>query len=109
MNLTEEEAILFNPKRFAIVTVLYLRGPQTMAELKKAVGLTWGDLDSNLRYLARNKLVEIRKTIIRAGPRTIIKLTSKGEESYKSLVEKLKKSKTYKVREKKEVKSYTYK
>ena len=39
LNLSEEEAILFNPKRFAIATVLYLRGPQTMAELKKAVGL----------------------------------------------------------------------
>ena len=85
LNLTEEEALLFNPKRFAIATVLYLRGTQTMAELKKAVGLTWGDLDSNLRY-PRKQLVEIQRTITRAGPRTIIKLTRKGEASYKSLV-----------------------
>ena len=89
MKLTEIEAVLFNAKRFTITTVLYIRGPQTMAQLRKATGLSWGDLDSNIRYLEKKGLVRSRKIITKEGPRTLVELTENGGEAYVSLVSKL--------------------
>ena len=89
MKLTEIEAMLFNAKRFTITTVLYVRGPQTMAQLRKATGLSWGDLDSNIRYLEKKGLVKSRKVITKNGPRTLVELTENGEKAYASLVSKL--------------------
>ena len=76
---------LFSPKRFEIATVLLALGPMTMAELRRATGLTWGDLDSNLRYLEREGLVRTRKVVTRGGPRTLVSLTREGEEAYREL------------------------
>ena len=81
--------ILFNAKRFTIATMLYLRGKLTMAELHKYTGLTWGDLDSNIRILSKHGLVESKKTITRGGVRTIIQLTEEGEKTYEELSEAL--------------------
>lgn len=89
MKLTDTEAALFNAKRFTITTVLYIRRPQTMAQLRKATGLSWGDLDSNIRYLEKKRLVKSRKVVTKEGPRTLVELTENGEKAYVSLVSKL--------------------
>lgn len=83
--LSEKARILFNPKRFEIATILFLRGKTTMAVLRRATGLSWGDLDSNLRYMETKGLVNLRKTLTRRGPRTIVELTSKGVKAYVEL------------------------
>ncbi len=89
MKLTDTETVLFNAKRFTIATVLYVRGSQTMAQLRKATGLSWGDLDSNIRYLEKRGLVKSRKVVTKEGPRTLVELTENGEKAYVSLVSKL--------------------
>lgn len=85
MQLSREAQIIFNHKRFIIATILYIRGSLTMAQLKKATNLSWGDLDSNIRYLHRHGLVTYRKTITESGPRSIVALTKKGAEAYNEL------------------------
>lgn len=77
--------VLFNAKRFIIATILYIRGQLTMAELQRYTGLSWGDLDSNVRMLSKYGLVEARKVLTESGPRTRLRLTRKGEEAYEKL------------------------
>ncbi len=83
------DKVLVNPKRFMIATILYLRGPTTMAELQRMLGLSWGDLDSQLRALKANGYISTRKIITRSGPRTLAELTPKGRASYENLLDTL--------------------
>ena len=83
------DKVLVNPKRFMIATILYLRGPTTMAELQRILGLSWGDLDSQLRTLRDNGYISTRKIITRSGPRTLAELTPKGRTTYEKLLDTL--------------------
>ncbi len=80
---------LMNPKRFLIATLLYVLGPRTMGELFKALGLTWGDLDSNIRRLRERGYVRTKKVLTLRGPRTLVELTEEGIREYERLVEEL--------------------
>ncbi|MEB3851413.1 MAG: MarR family winged helix-turn-helix transcriptional regulator [Desulfurococcales archaeon] len=85
-------AELFNPKRFAIASLLYLRGPLTMGELQRATGLSWGDLDYNVRLLSRRGLVGSRRVLTGRGPRVVVFLTRDGVRAYEELVSYLRRS-----------------
>ncbi len=76
---------LLSAKRFLIATLLYLRGDMIMSQLRKATGLSWGDLESNIRTLEEYGIVVSRKIITLNGPRTIIYLTPQGIEAYEQL------------------------
>ncbi len=76
---------LLSAKRFLIATLLYLRGDMIMSQLRKATGLSWGDLESNIRTLEEYGIVVSRKIITLNGPRTIIYLTPHGIEAYEQL------------------------
>ncbi|ABL78353.1 transcriptional regulator [Thermofilum pendens] len=79
------DPFLMNYKRFAIVTLLYAVGPMTVGELKRALGFSWGDLDSKLRSLEERGYVSARKVLTLAGPRTLVELTEKGVRAYEEL------------------------
>ncbi|MCE4611416.1 MAG: transcriptional regulator [Desulfurococcales archaeon] len=81
--------VLARPKRLAITALLYLRGPATMAELRRALGLSWGDLDSNLRALREAGYVEVRRIPTLRGPRTVVSLTQLGRKRFEDTVEAL--------------------
>jgi len=87
--LSGDEAVLFHPKRFAIASILYLRGEVSMAQLRRATGLTWGDLDYNLRILRERGLAETRRVPTSEGPRVLARLTPRGARAYERLVEYL--------------------
>lgn len=80
---------LMNSKRFLIATLLYVLRPRTMGELFKALGLTWGSLDSNVRRLRERGYVRTRRVLTLGGPRTLVELTEEGIREYESLVEEL--------------------
>ena len=82
---------LMSAKRFLIITTLYLFGPKTEAELVKALNISWGDLDSNLRRLREKGYIEEKKIFTPLGPRTAIKLTNLGIQEYAKLVDELRK------------------
>ncbi len=79
--------VLARPKRLAIAALLYLRGPTTMAELRRALGMSWGDLDSNLRALREAGYVEVRKIPTLKGPRTMVTLTQLGRKRFEETVD----------------------
>ena len=80
---------LMNPKRFSIVTYLYVFGPRTMSELVRALKLTWGDLDSNIRRLREKGYVSTRRQLTLRGPRVFVELTDKGRRAYEELARRL--------------------
>jgi len=91
--LKEVDGDLLNPKRFMIVTLLYALGPMSLRELRRALGLTWGDLDSNVRRLAEKGYVKLWRGL-GSGPRVLevkIGLTELGEAEYEKLVAELRK------------------
>jgi len=82
---------LLNPKRFMIMTLLYALGPMSLRELRRALGLTWGDLDSNVRRLAEKGYVKLWRGL-GSGPRVLevkIALTERGEAEYEKLAARL--------------------
>ncbi len=80
---------LMNPKRFSIVTYLYVFGSKTMAELVRALGLSWGDLDSNIRRLREKGYVHTKRQLTLKGPRVFVELTDRGRRAYEELAHKL--------------------
>ncbi|MCE4624246.1 MAG: transcriptional regulator [Desulfurococcales archaeon] len=89
MKLSKEARTIFNPKRFEIVTLLIVLEKMTMKQLKEATGLTWGDLNSNIKQLEKYKIVKTKKIITKKGPRTLVTLTSTGLKAYKELTKYL--------------------
>ena len=83
------DRVLFNPKRFMIAVFLYLHGPTTMADLQRALGLSWGDLDSNIRRLREAGYVEVRKVPAADRPRTVVRLTAEGVRRLEELMVRL--------------------
>ena len=82
---------IFNPKRFAIMTVIFLFKEMTESDLAKAVGVSWGSLSTHLRRLEERKYIERKKVITTRGIRTIVRITKNGYLRYKEEVEKLRK------------------
>jgi len=79
---------IFNPKRFAIMTVLFLFRKVTAGDLVKATGISWGSLSTHLSRLEKKGYVRRRKSIIKEGVRTVVEIT---EESYRKYGNELKK------------------
>lgn len=76
---------LLSPKRLMLFTILYVSGPKTEADLAKALGLSWGDIDSNIRRLTKKGYIEVRKVITIKGPRTLVSITEEGVREYRNL------------------------
>jgi len=49
---------VFNPKRFAILTVLFLFKEMTEGDLVKATGLSWGCLSTHVKRLEEKGFLE---------------------------------------------------
>ncbi|WP_457548441.1 transcriptional regulator [Archaeoglobus sp.] len=81
--------VVFHPKRFAILTVLFLFKEMTEGELAKAVGISWGSLSTHLKRLEEEGYIERRKAITIRGVRTVVKITKFGYSKYREEVEKL--------------------
>lgn len=74
---------IISPKRLMLLTVLYVSGPKTEGELHRMLGISWGDLDSNIRRLMKKGYVEKRRKLTPMGPRTVIILTEDGVNAYR--------------------------
>ncbi|RLF04434.1 MAG: transcriptional regulator [Thermoprotei archaeon] len=83
------DPFLMNYKRFMIMTLLYALGSMTMSELRRALGLSWGDLDSKVRSLEERGYVTTRKVLTLSGPRTLVELTEEGLKEYEQLSREL--------------------
>jgi len=84
-----DEEVL-NPKRFVILSVLFLFKRMTEGELAKAAEIHWGSLSTHLNRLEKRGYIKRRKSITRRGVRTIVEITEYGYKKYCEEIEKLK-------------------
>jgi DNA-binding MarR family transcriptional regulator len=76
--LLSKDSPLSNPTRLAILLTLVRDGAQPMSDLKEALSLTYGNLDSHLKRLTKEGYVRSKKAFTRKGIRTLIMATRKG-------------------------------
>jgi len=94
--LLSSESKLSSPVRLGIMILLKTKSKMIFSEIQKALRLTSGNLDSHLKHLEKSGYVHIKKGLSLKGPRTIIEITSEGEEELKRYVSKLKVALSYK-------------
>jgi predicted ArsR family transcriptional regulator len=81
------DALLHQPVRTQIAAYLAGRGEATFAELKRALGVTDGNLDAHLNKLLDAGYLECRKETSSAGrPQTVFSLTVHGREAFAAYV-----------------------
>lgn len=88
--LLSSESKLSSPVRLGIMILLRTKSKMIFSEIQKALRLTSGNLDSHLKHLEKSGYVHIKKGLSLKGPRTIIEITSEGEEELQRYVSKLK-------------------
>ena len=89
MNVDFNEEI-FNPKRFLIMTVLFIFRSMAEGDLVKLTGIDWGSLSTHLSRLENAGYIERKKAIVRGRVRTVVKITEKGYSTYVNEVKKIK-------------------
>ena len=88
---TELDPILMNPTRFIIATTLYLFGQKKEGDLKKILGIPWGNLSTHLRRLEEAGYIKRRHVLTVRGPRVMVSLTERGLDAYSELSTTLRK------------------
>ena len=77
--------IVHNPTRLAIlIFLLSSRGKTSFTMIRKALGLTAGNLSSHITKLSQNELIIVEKLFIDAKPTTVISLNDKGSKAMKN-------------------------
>jgi predicted ArsR family transcriptional regulator len=83
--------ILHQPVRTRIVAYLAARGEATFNELKKALDITDGNLDSHMKKLVNADYIESRKQAATKGKQqTLYSLTDLGRQEFEHYIENLK-------------------
>ena len=86
------DKIIHEPARLAVLTILDAVESADFLYLQKATQLTKGNLSVHLTKLEDAGLIEIQKTFRGKIPRTLCHLTKKGEESFQTYKEQIKKA-----------------
>jgi DNA-binding transcriptional ArsR family regulator len=89
-DLTSVDKLIHEPARLAVLTILEAVESADFLYLKKATGLTKGNLSVHLQKLEEGGLIEIQKTFQGKYPRTLCKLTEKGKQAFDLYKDQLK-------------------
>ncbi len=89
-SLFSSKSKLSHPVRLGIMILLKRKNKMIFSDIQKVLQLTSGNLNSHLNHLERGDLVSVRKGLISKGPRTIVEITSQGEEELKTYLSRLK-------------------
>ncbi len=81
--------VLHQPVRTRIAAYLAARGEATFNELKKAIGITDGNLEAHMKKLVGAGYVETRKETGDGRPQTFYGLSSAGRAAFRSYVSAL--------------------
>ncbi len=85
-----KDPVIVNPVRLATLVYLIPREWVLVSELVKVLETTPGNMDSHLRVLQKEGLVEIKR-VFRKRPRVVVRITDKGVERTKKLLNALRK------------------
>ncbi len=85
------DKILHQPHRAEIMRLLVHEGTVSFQVLKEEFEFTDGNLSTHLHTLEKAKYVSLEKIYENNRPKTIVKITPKGKESFETYVEEIKK------------------
>jgi DNA-binding MarR family transcriptional regulator len=83
-DLADLDKIVHEPRRFAILNALSSNGDLGVNTLRRATGLTTGNLAAHLRKLEDAGLIEIRRRTILRRPYTRAFITDEGRKTVQS-------------------------
>lgn len=78
------DKVIHEPARLLIMTHLFVVSDADFVYLKRATGMTAGNLSTHLSKLEAAGFVKITKTFRGKKPHTTLKLTPKGRTAYKN-------------------------
>lgn len=87
-DLVEAAKPFSNPKRLALVLLIYLHGKMGFTDLQKLLDLTPGNLDHHLKALREIGIVRTRKRFS-WRPMVVVELTPEGIEAFLEYADKL--------------------
>ena len=82
--LAEIDRVIHSPARLMVMTYLYVTESVDYVYLTHLTGLTWGNLATHVSKLEEEGYVEIEKTFVDKKPYSVIKLTQKGRDAFKT-------------------------
>lgn len=88
--LFSSKSKLSNPVRLGIMILLKRKPRMIFSEIQKVLQLTPGNLNSHLNHLERSGYISMKKGLLSKGPRTIVEITTAGEEELKTYLSRLK-------------------
>jgi DNA-binding MarR family transcriptional regulator len=89
-SLFSSKSKLSQPVRLGIMILLKRKNKMIFSEIQNLLQVTSGNLNSHLNHLERDGCVSVRKGLISKGPRTIVEITSRGEEELRTYLSRLK-------------------
>jgi predicted ArsR family transcriptional regulator len=81
--------VLHQPVRTRIAAYLAARGESTFSELKKAIGITDGNLEAHMKKLVGAGYVEARRETGDGRPQTFYELSASGRAAFRCYVSAL--------------------
>ena len=81
---------IHSPARLMVMTYLYVVDSVDYVYLTHLTGLTWGNLATHVGKLEEADYVEIKKTFVNKKPYSVIKLTKRGRQAFKSYKSQMK-------------------
>lgn len=82
--IAEIDRVVHEPARMMILAVLYVVEAADFLFLLRQTDLTRGNLSSHLSKLEEAGYVDIQKEFVEKIPRTLLRLTSKGRQAFKT-------------------------
>ncbi len=83
------DPLLHQPVRTRLAAYLMARGQTSFSELKKALGVSDGNLDSHMKKLLAADYVQVEKTTGRGRAQSLYILSDKGQEAFRIYVKTL--------------------
>ncbi len=85
------DRLIHEPSRLSIMAVLYALKEADFLYLLNITGLTKGNLSAHVSRLEESGYIEVEKKFIGKKPKTIYRLTPRGEKAFEEYLSKIKK------------------
>lgn len=85
------DPLLHQPVRSRLVSLLISNEELTFAVIKKTLELSDGNLSTHISKLEEQEYVQVEKYFEAKRPKTVVKITQKGKQSFKNYIAELQK------------------
>jgi len=82
--LVDIDRVIHSPARLMMMTYLFVVESVDFIFLMRLTGLTWGNLSSHLSTLEEAEYVNIEKQFIQKKSHTMVNLTEKGRQAFRT-------------------------